>query len=208
MGRYLSDQSKVVILLESGTYAAPTATGQWPGQVQSHNIIESQNKEIIAPGDGIVTHISSVSGANDGVCLDLTDGRALKIFHLTPTSRWSHDTTIQKGQVLGRLAGPNGYNGNYAHIHIQAHETDCAGILRSFTETYGFRFEYHPNLPYNEIWNQYSGVKLSNSAATRGAIGARSRYASAAQPRAARGSEVRATCTRCKRRTCSARRAA
>jgi len=43
MGRYISDQNKVVILQESGTYAVPTATALWAGEVQSNAIDESEN---------------------------------------------------------------------------------------------------------------------------------------------------------------------
>ena len=43
MSRYLSDQSKVVLLLESGTYGVASGNGFWPGLVQSHDITESEN---------------------------------------------------------------------------------------------------------------------------------------------------------------------
>lgn len=41
--RFLHDQSKLVILHESGLYANISGTGQWPGLVQSHDITEEQN---------------------------------------------------------------------------------------------------------------------------------------------------------------------
>lgn len=43
MARLLSDQSKLVFLYESGTYANISGAGQWPGMVQEHSIIENQN---------------------------------------------------------------------------------------------------------------------------------------------------------------------
>lgn len=43
MSRLISDQNKIVLLLESGTYTNPSGTGHWPGQVQSHDITESEN---------------------------------------------------------------------------------------------------------------------------------------------------------------------
>src|SRR3990167_10995322 len=44
MARYLNDQAKVVLIPESGTYANPlAAAATWPGQVQSHDIVEEQN---------------------------------------------------------------------------------------------------------------------------------------------------------------------
>ena len=41
--RYLSDQNRVVLLLESGTYAVASGNGFWPGLVQSHEIVENEN---------------------------------------------------------------------------------------------------------------------------------------------------------------------
>lgn len=43
MTRFLSDQQKTVMLFESGTYGNASGAGQWPGMVQSHDIVESQN---------------------------------------------------------------------------------------------------------------------------------------------------------------------
>src|SRR3990167_8781923 len=44
MARYLSDQTQLAIFLESGTYAVLSGTTPfWPGQVQSHAIVESEN---------------------------------------------------------------------------------------------------------------------------------------------------------------------
>src|SRR3990167_7257676 len=41
--RYISDQAKVVLLLESGTYGVASGNGFWPGMIQSHDIVESEN---------------------------------------------------------------------------------------------------------------------------------------------------------------------
>lgn len=43
MARFLSDQSKLVVFFESGTYANISGTGEWPGLVQSYDIVESEN---------------------------------------------------------------------------------------------------------------------------------------------------------------------
>ena len=42
MARYISDQNKVVLLHESGTYAVVSGNGQWIGQVTSHSISDSE----------------------------------------------------------------------------------------------------------------------------------------------------------------------
>lgn len=52
MARYVGDQSKVVLLYESGTYASVSGTGQWPGLVTDHDAVESINtKEIRYAGN-------------------------------------------------------------------------------------------------------------------------------------------------------------
>lgn len=44
MARFLSDQTKLVMFYESGTYGALQGTGQWPtGYVQDYDFVESQN---------------------------------------------------------------------------------------------------------------------------------------------------------------------
>jgi len=44
MARYIHDQNKVVLVHESGTYAATSGNGVWPGQVTSHSIDDAENK--------------------------------------------------------------------------------------------------------------------------------------------------------------------
>lgn len=44
MTRYLSDQNKVVLLHESGTYALASGAGRWIGEVQSNEIDDSEGK--------------------------------------------------------------------------------------------------------------------------------------------------------------------
>jgi hypothetical protein len=42
MSRYVSDQNKLVMLYESGTYAVPIAAGKWIGEVQDHSLDDSE----------------------------------------------------------------------------------------------------------------------------------------------------------------------
>lgn len=44
MTRYLSDQNKVILLHESGTYALASGTGQWIGEVISNDISDEEGK--------------------------------------------------------------------------------------------------------------------------------------------------------------------
>lgn len=43
MSRYINDQNKLVMIYESGTYAAVSGTGKWIGQVQDSSITDSEN---------------------------------------------------------------------------------------------------------------------------------------------------------------------
>ncbi len=44
MGRYISDQNKVVVIQESGTYGNTSGIGRWPGEVTDISIDENQGK--------------------------------------------------------------------------------------------------------------------------------------------------------------------
>ena len=44
MSRYLNDQNKVVLLMESGTYSSTSGNGFWLGQVQDHEIDDQEGK--------------------------------------------------------------------------------------------------------------------------------------------------------------------
>jgi len=44
MSRYVSDQNKVVLLHESGTYASTSGNGVWLGQVTDHALDDAENK--------------------------------------------------------------------------------------------------------------------------------------------------------------------
>jgi len=46
MTRYISDQNKVVLLHESGTYAVTSGVGKWIGEVVDNNIVDAENKII------------------------------------------------------------------------------------------------------------------------------------------------------------------
>jgi hypothetical protein len=44
MARFLQDQSKVVLLMESGTYSSTSGLGIWPGFVQDHEVDDQEGK--------------------------------------------------------------------------------------------------------------------------------------------------------------------
>lgn len=44
MARYTSDQNKVVLIHESGTYASTSGNGYWPGEITENSIDDAENK--------------------------------------------------------------------------------------------------------------------------------------------------------------------
>lgn len=66
MARYLSDQNKVVMIHESGTYGSVSGTGQWLGYVQSHDLDEEMGvKQIKFQGTGTRNNNLHVNGPID-----------------------------------------------------------------------------------------------------------------------------------------------
>ena len=126
--------------------------------------VSSAGREVLAPGDGYLYR----HGRNtDGVCVDLDNGGAVDLLHLTDRRE---NGRVTKGQVIGKVAGPTSSNNKIPHIHIQLRKdgdnNDCGESLVSFTYENGGRFQHHSDLPYGGAYNQHRGAKLSNPAAS------------------------------------------
>lgn len=66
MTRYLSDQNKVILLHESGTYAFQSGNGQWIGEVISNDILDNEGKLVDRfLGTGKRTYDNIVPGPKD-----------------------------------------------------------------------------------------------------------------------------------------------
>lgn len=103
MARFMTDQSQVVLLLESGTYGNPLSTGHWPGMVQSHDITQDQNV--------IVTRFLGVGTRNVGT---LEDGPE----DIEGTITFFPQDWRLLGFALGSITTTSGTSqaGNYRHV--------------------------------------------------------------------------------------------
>lgn len=121
----------------------------------------SAGSEAVSPAAGIANRASGCCG-DDFVCLDLDSGGSVAIGHLD--HRVPDGARVGTAQYLGTVAWPGPTNGNYAHIHVQAHAV--AGCMASsnaipFDQENGFRFACTPDLSYSGDPNQYSGMPLA-----------------------------------------------
>lgn len=121
----------------------------------------SAGSEVVSPAAGIAYRTSGCCG-DDFVCVDLDAGGSVAIGHLD--HRVPDGTRVGTVERIGTVAWPNEANGEYAHIHIQAHP--IAGCMDAseavpFDSEHGFRFACAPDLTYSGGSNQYSGLQLS-----------------------------------------------
>jgi hypothetical protein len=117
----------------------------------------STGESIVAPGSGEVLWIRK-----DLLCLDLDRGGSMLIGHLEDAvlpGRVEHDG------LLGNVAPPDKANGDYAHIHVQAHSSlGCAkGTTVPFDDLHGTRFENSQDLPDlgSTVQDQWYATSLS-----------------------------------------------
>ena len=116
---------------------------------------------------------------HDFVCINIDSGGSVAIGHLS--NRIASGTRVEAGSRIGTVAWPRPANGDYAHIHVQAHPTpDCTKGEESvaFDADHAFKWQCAPNLPYSGAVNQYSGLAVircpSRGSTTRKTIKARS----------------------------------
>ena len=116
---------------------------------------------VSSPGTGIAHRWPGCCG-DDFVCVELDRGGSIAIGHLS--DRVATATRVAAGQRIGTVAWPASSNGDYSHIHVQAHSgPDCtkgSGPV-AFDVAHGFRWACTPDLPYSGSVNQYSGLALT-----------------------------------------------
>ena len=103
---------------------------------------------------------------DDFVCVNLDSGGSVAIGHLD--DRISSGTRVGTGTQIGSVAWPNAANGDYGHIHAQAHaDPDCTdgSAPVAFDVAHGFRWACVPDLPYSGTPNQYSGLAVKRCGA-------------------------------------------
>ena len=118
-----------------------------------------------SPGAGTAFRWPGCCG-NDFVCVDLEGGGSIAIGHLS--NRVASGTRVEMGSRIGTVAWPDSANGNYAHIHVQAHPTpQCTegSDPVAFERANGFKWACTRDLPYTGKENQYSGMGISRCSA-------------------------------------------
>lgn len=80
---------------------------------------------VYSPVTGTVRWTEQASG---GITIDLGNGYAVALFHLT-VEGWEAGDRISQGDYLGTISGPGGagYVDNFAHVHLTAWETTDGG---------------------------------------------------------------------------------
>ena len=122
----------------------------------------SAGSVVTSPGSGIAYRTSGCCG-RDFVCVNLDAGGSVALGHLSDRI-WS-GAKVDAGDRVGIVAWPDHANGDYAHIHIQAHSGfGCMGDGEAvpFDRAHGFKFRCVRELPYSGDVNQYSGLPLQH----------------------------------------------
>lgn len=120
----------------------------------------SAGSVVSSPGAGTANQWPGCCG-DDFVCVNLDSGGSVAVGHLS--DRVPSGSRIEAGTTIGSVAWPQPSNGDYAHIHVQAHpKADCTegSDPVAFDEAHGFRWACTPDLPYSGTPNQYSGLAL------------------------------------------------
>ncbi|HYO60595.1 MAG TPA: hypothetical protein VEU29_01700 [Actinomycetota bacterium] len=129
----------------------------------------SAGSVVTSPGDGVASRWPGCCG-DDFVCVDLDSGGSVAVGHLS--NRVPDGTRVATGQRIGTVAWPHPSNGDFAHVHVQAHPawgcTDGGGPV-AFDVAHGFKWRCTPDLPYSGAVNQYSGMAVSRCGASAAA---------------------------------------
>jgi uncharacterized protein YraI len=80
---------------------------------------------LYSPVNGVVKWTEAASG---GISIDMGNGYAVAMFHVTLSPGITAGTTLSQGQVIGYISGP-GENGNmgFDHLHFTVWETSDGG---------------------------------------------------------------------------------
>jgi hypothetical protein len=120
----------------------------------------SAGSVVSAPAAGTAYRWPGCCG-DDFVCVNLDSGGSVAVGHLS--DRIASGTRVATGARIGTVAWPHPSNGDYAHIHVQAHtEPNCqeGSAPVAFDVAHGFKWACTPDLPYAGVPNQYSGLPV------------------------------------------------
>lgn len=120
----------------------------------------SAGSVVTSPGDGTAWRWPGCCG-DDFVCVDLDWGGSVAIGHLS--NRVADGSRVGSGERIGTVAWPHPSNGDFAHVHVQAHPAwGCTegGDPVAFDVAHGFKWRCMPDLPYSGAVNEYAGLAV------------------------------------------------
>lgn len=110
---------------------------------------------VYAPVNGTVTWTEAATG---GIAIDIGNGHAVALFHLTLDPSIGAGDTVSQGEVLGTVSGPGGPGySDLPHIHITLWETSDGGnwsrTAAPFTGDYAISGESFPDTGEASAWS-------------------------------------------------------
>lgn len=120
---------------------------------------DTAGQGVVSPGSGTVRWLDPSTG---GISIDIGNGHAIAMFHLTVDPSLQPGTAIGQGQFVGSVSGPGGpgYMG-FAHLHLSLWETSDGGNWsRSavpFTGAYALSGQSFPDIGGS---NQHRGTEV------------------------------------------------
>lgn len=121
---------------------------------------ETAGQTIIAPVNGVVTWTDPSSG---GISIDMGDGHAVALFHVTFDGSLQAGTPVSQGQALGKISGPGGPGfAGTAHVHFTLWSSSDDGNwdrhAEPFTGKYAIEGMSFPDIGGS---SQYAGTEFN-----------------------------------------------
>jgi uncharacterized protein YraI len=121
---------------------------------------ETAGQTIVAPVNGVVTWTDPSSG---GISIDMGDGHAVALFHVTFDGALQAGTPVSQGQALGKISGSGGpgFSGT-AHVHFTLWSSSDDGNwdrhAEPFTGKYSIEGMSFPDIGGS---SQYAGTEFT-----------------------------------------------
>jgi uncharacterized protein YgiM (DUF1202 family) len=115
---------------------------------------------IYSPVNGVVRWTDPGTG---GISIDIGNGHAVAMFHVTFNGGLEAGTPVQQGQVLGEISGPGGpgFMGT-AHVHFTLWSTNDNGNWDRHAEPFAGQYAISGmDFPDNGGGNTYGGTRFS-----------------------------------------------
>jgi murein DD-endopeptidase MepM/ murein hydrolase activator NlpD len=120
----------------------------------------SAGQTIYAPANGVVRWTDPSSG---GVSIDIGDGHAVALFHVTFDGRFQAGTEVSQGEPMGQISGPGGPGfAGTPHVHFTLWSSNDDGNwdrhAEPFTGKYAIAGMDFPDIGGS---SQYEGTKFN-----------------------------------------------